>query len=544
MDDSRRVIVAIGLTLAIFLGWQYLIKLTHPVEEGAPPEASAPAAPATETPRPEAAAPAAGTPAAPGGKVEAAPAPGAPPKPETTASFATTLLAGKITSRGALQVLDLVQYQEDTPDGKKGPVALVTAAADAATAPRQAVLELEAGGAPLVLDFAEQGPRKFVLTGENASGVKARVTVSVREDAYALDYALVLENTAAAAVPAKLTVGMGLTPHALADEGSIFTPPADQVSDLCAVGDKVHRYTASDAATPQTMTGATFAGLDRQYFVVALMPDAPGECVARTKDKSLLVDYALGGADIPPGKSWEKRFTFYVGPKRDEQLSAVAPQLTAVVDYNIWGIPLGFLARPMVAILNFFHGWTTSWGVAIMLLTLLVKTLLFPVTYKSALSMRRMQLVKPELDKLKERFGNDKERMQMEQMKLFREKGVNPLGGCLPMLLQMPVWLALYRMLWTSVDLYQQKFLWLDNLTAKEPFPFLAIAFGLLTMLQQKLTPTTMDSQQAKIMMYVMPVVFTFFMFGLPSGLVLYIVVNSILTIIQQLVINKRQVTL
>src|SRR5512133_2577984 len=111
MDDSRRVIVAIGLTLAIFLGWQYLIKLTHPVEEGAPPEASAPAATPAETPKTEAAAPTAGTPAAPGGKVEAAPTPAAPPKPETTASFATPLLAGKLTSRGALEALDLVQYQ-------------------------------------------------------------------------------------------------------------------------------------------------------------------------------------------------------------------------------------------------------------------------------------------------------------------------------------------------------------------------------------------------------------------------------------------------
>jgi YidC/Oxa1 family membrane protein insertase len=274
------------------------------------------------------------------------------------------------------------------------------------------------------------------------------------------------------------------------------------------------------------------------------VPRPEASCKLSPLEKGIRIDYKLGAGDLAGGATQEQAFDLYLGPKRHKELETVAPVLVGVIDYNIWGIPLGFLARPMVYILNVFHSWTASWGLAIIFLTILVKTLLFPVTYKSVVSMRRMQLLKPELDKLKEKFGDDKERMQMEQVKLFKEKGVNPLGGCLPMLLQMPVWLSLYRTLWTSVDLYQQKFLWLDNLTAKEHFPFLAIAFGLLTMVQQRLQPTSMDNQQAKMMMYVMPVVFTFFMISLPSGLVLYIVVNSILTLIQQLVINRRQVSL
>jgi YidC/Oxa1 family membrane protein insertase len=207
-------------------------------------------------------------------------------------------------------------------------------------------------------------------------------------------------------------------------------------------------------------------------------------------------------------------------------------------------MPLGFLARPMVFLLNVFHTWTTSWGIAILFLTVLVRLCLFPVTYKSSLSMRRMQLLKPELDRLKKQFEGDKERQQLEQMKLFKEKGVNPFGGCLPMLLQMPIWLTLYRTLWSAVDFYQQPFLWIPDLTAKEPMPFMAVGIAGLTFLQQKLQPTTMDSQQAKMMLYMMPAMMLLFMTQMPSGVVLYTLYGSVLTIFQQLAINKAKVRL
>ena len=154
--------------------------------------------------------------------------------------------------------------------------------------------------------------------------------------------------------------------------------------------------------------------------------------------------------------------------------------------------------------------------------------------------MRKMQLLKPELDKIKTRFPNDKEKQQMAQLKLMQEQGVNPLGGCLPMVLQMPVWFALYRALWSAVDLYQQSFLWIADLTQPEPFPVLAILVGGVTALQQKVTPTTGDPQQAKMMMIFMPIMLTVFMVALPSGLVFYVLVNSVLSIVQQVVINRR----
>ena len=544
MEDQRRVFVAIALTLGIFFAWQALVKSTRPQSEVSEAAPAAPVqGPATGTVP-------SGSAGSPNGAVamgEVKSAGGAAATPvavESFASFETPLLSGTLASTGGLSKLVLKHYQEARGEaGALEPISLVTAALGGAE--RQAIVRIEVGGVAVPLEFVERGPERFVLAGK-AGDTKATLVVTPHAQEYALGYELRLENASTASVKASASVAMGLAASATAGSSGFMAPAADMVSGLCAADGAVRRSAAKALEDgPKVYPAANWAGLDRQYFVVAVVPQSDGgECKMSTRNATVLIDYGLGGVDLGAGKSWVQQFSLYLGPKRDSDLKVVAPVLADVIDYNIWKIPLGFLARPMVAILNVFHTWTGSWGVAIMLLTFLVKTLLFPVTYKSVTSMRRMSLVKPEIEKLKERFGNDRERMQLEQVKLFREKGINPLGGCLPMLLQMPVWFALYRMLWTSVDLYQQKFLWLDNLTAKEHFPFLSIAFGLLTVAQQKLTPTTMDSQQAKIMMYVMPVVFAFFMINLPSGLVLYIAVNSILTIIQQLVINRRQVTL
>lgn len=544
MDDQRRVFIAIAITLGLFFAWQALLKptKTQPVNGGASQSAAR-------------------EPIADGGRSGAASAPvdnkGVPgsgsgttltadntTSEEQFAAFETSLFEGSLTSQGGLNKLLLKQYKEArTKQSVAEPVSLVTAALERGE--RQAAITISVGGVPVPLQFVERGPTQFVLEGQGG-GSKARLTIKPRERQYALGYTLKVENQSAGPVKAAAAVSMGLKPDAMASEGSLFAPAADTISALCAFDGKVKRLSAKDVKdAPEQFSKAGWSGLDRQYFVVALVAEEGGaDCKVHTRDTSVFVDYGLGVSELAPGQSWTKDFVLYLGPKRAADLEAVAPVLRGVIDYDMWGIPLGFLARPMVLVLNIFHGWTASWGLAIILLTFLVKTLLFPVTYKSVVSMRRMSLIRPEIEKLKERFGNDRERMQLEQVKLFRDKGINPLGGCLPMLLQMPVWFALYRTLWTAVDLYQQKFLWIENLTAKESFPFLAIAFGLLTVVQQRLTPTTMDSRQAKIMMYVMPVMFAFFMIGLPSGLVLYIAVNSILTIVQQLVINKRQVTL
>ena len=546
MDEQKRIFVAVALCLGVIFAWQYFVPQPGP-KPGV--KSNAPSAPSSEgggasvlaVSSPSAAPSGVGAPAAAFG---ATAAPAALAVSTASRAFSTPLLSGALGNDGALSRLDLATYQEAPKPG--APLQHVSlATAPIAGVKRQALVSLSVDGVstPLAFVGAEGGAGPLELSGSDTRGVRTSLVVRPRQDAYALDYELSVRNDSSVAVKAGATIYMASAPHEEASGGNFMTPPADLVHGVCAKSGSVERWLAKDAEKePRAVAGADWAGLDRQYFVVALMPEADrsGTCRVSGQGKEVLVDYVFDGGELAPGATWKKKVVLYVGPKRDSELKKVAANLSEVIDYNIWGIPLGFLARPMVAVLNFFHDWTTSWGLAIILLTLLVKLLLFPVTYKSAVSMRRMQLVKPELDALKVKFGNDRERMQMEQMKLFREKGVNPLGGCLPMLLQMPVWFALYRTLWTAVDLYQQKFLWLENLTAKESFPFLAIAFGALTVVQQRVTPMSTDSQQAKIMMYVMPLMFTVFMISLPSGLVLYIVVNSILTIVQQLVINKR----
>jgi YidC/Oxa1 family membrane protein insertase len=539
MDEQRRIFIAIALCLAIAFVWQWAMQLRAPA-----PAPRRPPAAATEPP-PPAAAPGKLEATAPGAAPAPAPAEAPAGAPERLEPIDTQLIGATLSSRGGLTSVFLKDYKETPqPGAPPQPVSLVTATMGGEK--QQALVSFDVGGqaGPSLAFGSSQGPG-YLLVGERQDGLRTEVRVVPRADRYAFDYELSVINKSGAPQKAGAAVRLGLTPSETAHEGGFMSPPADMLHGFCAAEGSVTRWVDKEAKTVQTMANAAFVGLDRQYFVVAALAEhGAGTCSVSSQGRTVFVDYGFSAGELAAGGRWTKKLTLYLGPKRDSDLKAVAPVLGEVIDYTIWHIPLGFLARPMVVVMNLFHSWTGSWGIAIILLTFLVKLLLFPVTYKSSLSMRRMQLIKPELDKLKERFGKDPERMQAEQMKLFREKGVNPLGGCLPMLLQMPVWFALYRTLWTAVDLYQQNFLWLHDLTAKEPFPFLAIALGGLTIVQQRLTPTTTDSAQAKFMMYAMPLMFTVFMISLPSGLVLYIVVNSILTIVQQLVINRRQIAL
>ncbi|MBI3179873.1 MAG: membrane protein insertase YidC [Deltaproteobacteria bacterium] len=536
MSEQQRIFVAVALCLGILLAWQFFFspEPTRPPAPPPPATSAAPAAPAADAPEPPAAA------------LSGAPAPKMSPAalPEVRRSFATELLSGELSSRdGALTRLELLHYNERPAEGDKQaprhPVSLVTAVRDGQ--PYQAPIDLKLGGRPTPAWIFDETQGPLVLRGQS-DGVETRTEIAVRADAYALDYAVSVTNTSGTELPVSAAITLAL--RRVASQGSFFAPPADLMHGLCATGTEIERRQESGLADDGAWQGSGplgWAGIDRQYFVAALVPRevTPATCKMNVKDGMLSVSVLWDEERVAPGGRFEKEFTLFLGPKREESLAAASARLTDVIDYSIWGIPLGFLCRPMVFLLNTFHGWIASWGVAIMLLTLLVKALLFPITYKSIISMRKMQLLKPEMDRIKQQFEGDRERQQMEQLKLFKEKGVNPLGGCLPMLMQMPVWFALYRTLWTAVDLYQQPFLWVSDLTAKEPFPFMALVLGALTYVQQKLTPQAADNQQAKMMLYLMPVMLTVFMIALPSGLVLYILVNSILTIIQQLAINR-----
>lgn len=233
------------------------------------------------------------------------------------------------------------------------------------------------------------------------------------------------------------------------------------------------------------------------------------------------------------------RFSIYNGPKEEAALAATSPELESSVRFG-W---MTFIGRPMHKVLVWFHDGIGSWPLAIILLTLILKGLTWPLNSKSYRSLQKMQALKPKLDELKRKTGDDKQRFAQEQMALYRREGVNPLASCLPMLLQFPIWVGLYGSILGSVELYHEPLgLWVHDLSAPDPIFVMPILLGILMFIQTWLTPTAagQDGMQAKIMKYGMPILFTFMMLFLPSGLVLYIIVNTALTIGQNVLIRRR----
>lgn len=282
-----------------------------------------------------------------------------------------------------------------------------------------------------------------------------------------------------------------------------------------------------------------WAAMLQHYFVAALVPD-PAES-HRYYSKALADQrYAIGllgpEQQVAAGESAVMEVDLYMGPKLQDRMAAIAPGLDLTVDYGF----LWFIAKPLFWLLDKIHGLIGNWGGAIILLTLLIKLAFFKLSAASYKSMANMRRVQPRLLALKERFGNDRARMNQAMMQLYKEEKINPLGGCLPILIQIPVFIALYWVLLESVELRQAPFmLWIRDLSLPDPFFVLPLLMGVSMFLQQKLNPAPLDPIQQKVMS-VLPIVFTVFFAFFPSGLVLYWLVNNILSIAQQWVITRR----
>jgi YidC/Oxa1 family membrane protein insertase len=228
--------------------------------------------------------------------------------------------------------------------------------------------------------------------------------------------------------------------------------------------------------------------------------------------------------------------TLYMGPKVQDYLEAVAPNLRLTVDFG-W---LWFIANPLFWLLDQIHSLIGNWGWSIVFLTIVVKLALWPLSAKAYKSMARMRKLGPEMQRLKEQYGDDRQKMSQEMMKFYQKEKINPLGGCLPILVQMPVFIALYWMLLESVELRHAPFMfWIQDLSVKDPFFILPILMGASMFVQQLLNPTPPDPMQAKIMR-MLPIVFTFFFLWFPAGLVIYWVVNNIISIAQQYAITRK----
>jgi YidC/Oxa1 family membrane protein insertase len=292
-----------------------------------------------------------------------------------------------------------------------------------------------------------------------------------------------------------------------------------------------------------------------RYFMSSLIPKTPTETSMRLvlKDKGFLeAQYINQQKEIQPGAQDKVEFNLYFGPKSLKLLKSLGYDLNLAVNFG-W---FDFLAKPFLYFMNFLYGFIPNYGVAIILLTIATKIIFWPLGTKSYKSMNEMKKIQPLLAEIKEKYGNDKKRMNEEVMGLYRTYKINPMGGCLPMLAQIPVFFALYRMLYETIELRHAPFLlWIKDLSAPDrllhfsfsiPFmeppygiPVLTIIMGITMFIQQKMTPAVGDPTQAKMMM-ILPIVFTVIFVNFSAGLVLYWLINNVLSILQQYIISRK----
>jgi YidC/Oxa1 family membrane protein insertase len=278
----------------------------------------------------------------------------------------------------------------------------------------------------------------------------------------------------------------------------------------------------------------------QHYFLAAWVPNQKEEnltySLKRGENRFVLGMTSTPALTLKAGEQGSFHSQLVVGPKLQERLESVAPGLELTVDYGA----LTILAKPLFWLLNLFHTWFNNWGWAIIFLTLTIKLVFYKLSETSYRSMAKMRKVAPRLQTLKERYGDDRQRMSQAMMEMYKKEKINPLGGCLPILVQIPVFIALYWVLLESVEMRNAPFaLWITNLSEKDPYYVLPLIMGVSMFLQYKLNPAPMDPMQQKLFQ-IMPVVFTIFFLWFPSGLVLYWVVNNILSITQQWVITRR----
>lgn len=288
----------------------------------------------------------------------------------------------------------------------------------------------------------------------------------------------------------------------------------------------------------ETVQGGWVAWL-QHYFVTAWIPQKGDNNVVQTRKDSqgnYIIGFTGPTLTVEPGKTGETSTVLYAGPKSQAVLKELSPGLELTVDYGF----LWFIAQPIFWLLQQIHSIVGNWGWSIIFLTMLIKGIFFPLSAASYKSMARMRAVAPKLAALKEQFGDDRQKMSQAMMELYKKEKINPLGGCLPILVQMPVFLSLYWVLLESVEMRQAPFmLWITDLSIKDPFFILPIIMGATMFIQQRLNPTPPDPMQAKVMK-LMPIIFTFFFLWFPAGLVLYWVVNNCLSIAQQWYITRK----
>ncbi len=408
-----------------------------------------------------------------------------------------------------------------------------------------AEVKVTAGGGAKNISFRTEVPGKVQVTK----------TFTVEPDSYMVDAEIAIKNLLGEKLVDQVGISFYYTPYA---DAASYNPSQLTFSDkgsLKYFKDKDLKPNENPKGLPQPPYD--WVGFENNYFIQAIVPPPEGgyQILPRLLDpeKGLIrTVYLSEPIELAPGETKSIKLKLYSGPKQIEYLDKAGHNLAASVDYG-W---FSFLAKPLLVVLKLFNSYVHNYGVAIILLTVLIKLIFWPLTHKSYTSMQKMKKVQPKIQQIREKYKDNREKLNQELMLVYKTHKVNPLGGCLPMALQIPVFFALYRMLYAAVDLRHQPFmLWINDLTAPDRLhvgfsinlpllghldgiPVLTILMGITMFLQQKMTPSSGDPRQEKIML-IMPVMFTFFFINFPSGLVLYWFVNNILSIAQQYWINR-----
>jgi YidC/Oxa1 family membrane protein insertase len=390
------------------------------------------------------------------------------------------------------------------------------------------------------------------LVAQAANGLVVERVYTFDNNTYLIDHSVMVHNKSESILQGMPQIGLINRPF----EG--VSSPANRFlfnGPAAVINSELSEVKPGDfEEAPISLTGAIeWAGFMGNYFLCAVVPIEGSATTFTMRGTEDLVSTELGGAldTLEPGTGKEYKYHLFYGPKKLKMLKEIGYSLDRSVNFGWFDV----IARPALWLLNMFYGVFHNYGIAIILVTMLFKGVFWPISQKGMKSMKNMQKLQPKMAKIKEKYKSDPTKMNQEVMALYKTYKVNPLGGCLPMVLQIPVFFALYKVLLTAIELRHAPFmLWISDLAAPDrlwigidiPYlgglPVLTLLMGGSMFLQQKLTPTTADPTQAKIMMF-LPVVFTFMFLNFASGLVLYWFVNNLLSILQQVLINREKKT-
>lgn len=545
MENRRFILLAVLGVLMFFIyqAWQTEYGAKKPI---APPETEATAATRAEVAATESDVPTLAPEAAPGAATPAVPE-------SARVKVQTDLFVGEIALRGGdLRRLELVGY----PVSKKQPDQNIPLLNDReghffvlqsgiATANKALGSHLDSFSSPQAVYQMAEGADTLEVPLENVDAAGNKVTKIYRFHRGSYEFELEQKLASASAVSASPYVRMQRTNVAAGEE-----PPF--IHTFMGVG----VYEAKPGTDKFRFKKLPFKDLDKEaysveqtggwvamlqhYFVAAILPaeDEKHRFESRPGKEGYVAQYLGASAQVQPGSEQNFVTKLYVGPKLQDSIGKAAKGLEYTVDYGI----LTAISEPLFSVMQWFHKYTGNWGVAIILLTVLVKTLFYPLAAAQYRSTAKMRKFAPRIAELKERYADDRERMSKAMMELYKKEGFNPLAGCWPLLVQMPVFFALYWVFLESVELRQADFaLWINDLTSPDPFYVLPVIYGLSMFFMQKLSgqTATMDPMQQKVM-NVMPIAMAGFFAFFPAGLVLYWCVSNCISIAQQWYITRK----